>query len=121
MSWRCAAIAILAFACVSCNYGGLRSDYAAKDYDPLLTSYARPAVSIIKAADLYIQKHHTIPSDSDLNLQKSLTIDYLPESDSYRIYIKLGWDPSLRYSSKDKSWTFDPGDGRNEKIIRLSP
>jgi hypothetical protein len=101
--------------------GGMRSSYNAKDYDRRLTKRAKSALSVIQEVELYHKEHGRFPSEAkDYETSNS---DYTPDADyqGYRLYIKFGWDPSLRYVHNGKVgiWIFDPGDGSPEREIKL--
>jgi hypothetical protein len=105
--------------------GGMRSNYRVQDNDPKLLEYARRLVPIIKRIEAYESRTGRFPETlEDIVTQPSqipgeIYYMHMPESNHYRVAIKLGWDPSLIFSSQDRSWIFDPGDGSPEKIIKL--
>jgi hypothetical protein len=113
----------LLLALTSCErIGGISSNYPAKDFDPLLTQYAQSATPLIRALDSQIKTTGTVPESLGrvlLTTQAPKSLSYLPEKDYYRLYIKLGWDPSLFYDSRTHTWTFDPGDGKPQKVIKI--
>jgi hypothetical protein len=110
----------IGFAGCSKNVGGLSSTYPAKDFDPTLSAEAKKAFPLIDSIDRYLAKNGHLPSSlSDVGVSSIDQIYYMPESDHYTIMIKLGWDPSLNYDSSDKSWTFDSGDGKKSKPIKI--
>jgi hypothetical protein len=37
----------------------------------------------------------------------------------FTLYIKLGWDPRLYYSSEEKHWYYNPGDGSQETRLDI--
>ena len=57
--------------------------------------------------------------DIPVELSQAPPVYYMPTPNYYILSIKLGWDPKLIFSSQDRSWTFDPGDGSPEKKIKL--
>jgi hypothetical protein len=107
-----------------CSPGGVRSNYSAKDNDPKLLACAQSIVPIIKEIEAYQSRTGRVPETLDDIVTQTRQLPdvyymHVPESNHYRLAIKLGWDPSLIFSSKDRSWTFDPGDGSPQKIIKL--
>ena len=117
------------------NFGGMGSDYPAKDHDPKLTEFARKAGPILDAVEEYSKKHSTYP-DSLTDIADLLPAEgiertnsgeifrfrdwtYIREPDGFRLYYVLGWDPRLLYDSRDDTWTFEPGDGSPVKAIIL--
>ena len=82
----------------------------------------RQGVPIIEKVESYESRTGRLPEKlEDLGVHPSQypRVSYTPESNYYTLWIKLGWDPSLTFSSQDRSWTFDPGDGSPRKIIKL--
>lgn len=78
-----------------------------------------------------VERLHEL-EDSSQSLPENLDdLDGLPEhfldtypdlhlsshKDSFSLYYSLGWDPSLRYDSVERTWTYDPGDGSAETLI----
>lgn len=113
-----AAVGLLSF-----SPGGMRSNYPAKDNDPKLLACARSAVPIIRAIESYESRTGRLPEElKDLAVEQAQvpSVYYKPGPNYYTLTIKLGWDPSLVFSSQDRSWTFDPGDGSPEKRITLN-
>lgn len=96
--------------------------YPARDFDPRLTKHAQSLSPLIHALNSYIQTTGSAPYSLD-RLPKSVKVPegvhYEPKQTHYRILLKLGWDPALWYDSQSRSWTFEPGDGRPEKVIKL--
>ena len=47
--------------------------------------------------------------------------DYSVEGNlkSFRLSVKLGWDPSLYYSSQEKRWYYEPGDGSDKTRLDI--
>lgn len=104
------------------NFGGMRSNYPAKDNDRKILRVAQTIVPIIQKVESYQSQTGRFPEKlEDLGVQPSQypRVFYTPESNYYTLWIKLGWDPSLTFSSRDRSWTFDPGDGSPRKRIKL--
>jgi hypothetical protein len=101
--------------------GGMSSTYPAKDNDPKLLAYARNAAPIIKEIESIKNRTGRLPEKlDDVAAPPKIAYVYcMTESNSYTLTIKLGWDPSLVFSSQDRSWAFDPGDGSPERKIRL--
>lgn len=102
--------------------GGMRSNYPVKDNDPQLLEFARSVAPIIQEIESYQRRTGRLPEElADIGIQPSQyrRVSYGPESDYYRLRIKLGWDPSLIFSSQDQSWGFDPGEGSLIKKITL--
>lgn len=110
------------FAGCSERIGGMNSNYPARDYDPRLTEYAQSTAPLIRALGTQLKVNGHLPQSLKSlgsSIQVPSNLSYLPEDDHYRFYLKLGWDPSLLYDSQTNTWTFDPGDGRPEKVIKL--
>lgn len=118
------------------DVGGMRPNYPAKDFDPLLTSKARPAHGLIAALEAYRRDHSHYPGGvhelaSYLgdrtpaeDLERICGCTYVCDGDTgYHLYFKLGWDPSLNYvvEGTKGQWIFDPGDGSPTKEIQLKP
>ena len=131
--------------------GGLPSSYPATDYDARLTGVAREAIPIIVAVDGFYARHGQCPRPvipGDLaELRAALAegliatrhgqfvligspgmvtgwLYYVADDPrSCRLSRKLGWDPDLVWSrNRDRTqWIFVPGDGSDEKPIRLEP
>ncbi|MBT3379789.1 MAG: hypothetical protein HN742_42640 [Lentisphaerae bacterium] len=94
----------------------------AKDNDRNLLRVAQTVVPIMQKIESYQIQTGRLPEKlDDLGVQPSQypRVSYKPESSYYALWIKLGWDPSLTFSSQDRSWTFDPGDGSPTKRIKL--
>jgi hypothetical protein len=126
------------------NIGGMSASYRARDHDPLLAKTAATARPLIDALDRYWKGHQSYPEKAGqeliATLSENLSADekkaletasdsvnawsYFWESgNSYSLYHKLGWDPSLFYrcTAGTGKWEFDPGDGRPTKILQLNP
>lgn len=112
---------------------GIPSSYLAEDYDPRLTVQASSAVPLIDAIKRYQADQSKLPSKGD-DLKPFVATDphaqnmseewhYIRNSDGYRLYRKVGWDASLSFVQTKISshWVFDPGDGRPDKQIILTP
>ncbi len=117
-------ILVAAIWLLSYNPGGMRSTYPAKDNDPRLLVVARSITPVIDRIDAYRTRTGKLPAtteDADAHQPdpSSLYYIYTIDEDHYLLWIKLGWDPSLVFNSKDRSWTFVPGDGSPEKRIKL--
>src|SRR4051812_41698636 len=100
-------------ACTSCSerVGGISSSYPAKDFDPRLTGYAQSAAPVIEALDSHQKATGVLPGSLDQLSSTSPVppgLAYVPQKESYSLYVKLGWDPALRYDSSSRTWTFDP-------------
>jgi hypothetical protein len=131
------------------SLGGMPSGYPATDYDQRLTGVAREAVPIIATIDSYYARYghcpRPIPGELE-ELQGNLTGGFVathqgqftsirtPSMISEWLYYvfegagrsctlsrKLGWDPQLIWErdTDGSHWVFDPGDGSDEKPIRL--
>ena len=116
--------------------GGMRSSYPAADYDDRLTQEARLALPLIAAIRRYRDSHsNTLPEDlnairADLPRETDPQDDmthgwtFVPgESGQFRLYRRLGWDPTLWFGEDAgvDTWTFDPGDGTPTKTLKLKP
>ncbi|MFA5203630.1 MAG: hypothetical protein WC708_04415 [Lentisphaeria bacterium] len=102
--------------------GGMRPTYPAKDNDPRLLAIAQHTMPIIVAIETYRNRTGKTPlnlADAGISTTDQESIAYTIEADHYLLWIRLGWDPSLVFNSKDRSWTFEPGDGSPEKRIKL--
>ena len=107
--------------------GGLRPSYPAQDYDSYLTQIANTATPLFEALAEYKKKNKKYPK-SLLSL-KVKTINtantyrrwqyFTNDGKSFSLFQRLGWDPSLSYSTSKKSWEFNPGDGAYPKKIKL--
>ena len=129
------AIGVLLLVLPSCGDwpGGMRPSYQPRDHDPELTAYARTALPIIRSIQRHREKTGRLPTCDELQLllpsDESAPKDcyvyrgwlYRPSAQYYTLARRLGWDPSLRFCSKDGSWTFCPGDGSPEKPVVLQP
>jgi hypothetical protein len=131
--------------------GGFSSNYPATDYDARLTGIAREAVPIIVAVDGFYARHGQCPrpiipgefAELRAALAEGLVaarhgqfvrigspgtvtgwLYYVSEDPrSCSLSRKLGWDPDLVWSrDRDQTqWIFVPGDGGDEKPIRIEP
>ncbi len=128
---------VLTLLLMSCGEwpGGMGSGYPAKDFDPRLTQEAMTGLPIIKGVKRYFEVNKEYPKG--FNQLKDCLPDgesipdeyqefymykrwhYIKMSQGYRISKKLGWDPALVYDSDTQQWTFVPGDGSPEKVIKL--
>lgn len=140
----CLVLPLLALA-VACSYFSrqiVRFDYPAADYDPMLTREAARALPLIKAIDRYRGEHSSLPATME-DLAPYLPArpkppkapvppgqaakpdwHYYRLGDArYDLSVGLGWDPTLhyRFEGSKRYWYFDPGDGSDEKIIKLVP
>ncbi len=118
------ALAVLGAACSLLWFspGGMRSNYTVRDNDPRLMEDVRRITPIIEAIEAHQRRTGKLPArleDIDARPAEIARLAYAPESDHYTLTVKLGWDPSLVFSSQDRSWTFDPGDGSPERRLRL--
>lgn len=126
-----AALLLLACGCSRKWIGGISSRYSAVDQDPWLTVQAGSALPLVEALQRYLaQNGHYPKEEADLVRFMSLSSSgsptawhYVPEISGYRLFLQLGWDPSLVYeqSGTAAQWIFDPGDGSPEKEIVLQP
>ena len=114
---------------------GMSPMYPVKDYDPKLTSFALNVIPIMKAAEdyktekkafaksleelrPYLEKQN-LKSEYMDSLFKYRGYSYFSKDTYYCISIRLGQDPSLEYTSNDKTWRFCPGDGSQDKEVKL--
>jgi len=118
------------------DFGGMRGDYPARDYDPRLTEIAEKAVPLIHAIQQYERQESRYPRSLD-EIASLLPEDrierwqsggavkfdgwiYSPRNGHFELFYQLGWDPTLIFDSRDGSWTFQPGDGSPPKSVALS-
>jgi hypothetical protein len=114
-----------------------RSTYVPSDGDWALTRKARTAMPMIDALHQYHRLHGNFPSDVS-QLAQLLPVgsvnsagtsvngwiyDPLAKADTFRLSLKVGWDPGLVYHGTGTSgdWAFEPGDGDPETKIALHP
>ena len=106
------------------DIGGMRGDYPARDYDPKLTEIAQEAVPLIHAIEAFRKERGRYPTYEELNqlqpMQTGQTWMYSEREDHYQLFYQLGWDPTLRFDSRDRSWTFEPGDGSPSRQVSLA-
>jgi len=124
--------AIVLTGCDECP-GGIKPSYQPQDYDPKLTDFAKIALPIINAADQFRKEKGRLPTYDELLVmlpenEKPSNKDgpqrwhYFINDKDYLIAIKLGWDSCLKYTSKDRVWSFDPGDGGMHEVpVKLDP
>jgi hypothetical protein len=115
--------------------GGVSSTYNAVNGDWFLTRKARSAVPYMTAIERYRADHGAVPGKAkDLATYLSPGMitaggtlggwNYSTDNaGGYTLSLRLGWDPSLEYhwNSGIGTWSFSPGDGTPEKIIKLNP
>ena len=106
------------------DIGGMRGDYPARDYDPELTAIAQEAVPLIQMIEGFHDEKGRYPSYEELNqlhpIRSGQGWMYSEREDYFQVFYQLGWDPTLRFDSRDRSWTFEPGDGSPSRQVALA-
>ena len=92
----------------------LTPDHVAKDFDPILTKYAREAVVLVKIIRAHEASLSQLPGSAG---NRDWT--YSVNGASFRLVRKLGRQPTLVYQSADNTWFFNPGDGSPPTRIQL--
>ena len=108
--------------------GGHHYDLSKREDVSLLRKLIYQSVPLQSAVEVYREAHGVCPPDDltgvelpssnyKAELLDAQVLHYVPSGDHYDLYIKLGLDPSLHYSSETKTWAYDTGDGRSESVI----
>lgn len=106
---------LFAAVLVGCTPGGISPSYAVRDWDPVLTKHALALSTEIAALDADFKATGLYPNAPTYVLPEHF---YTSSGSSYRLGVKLGWDPALWYEPA-VGWTFEPGDGSPEIPVKL--
>jgi hypothetical protein len=109
--------------------GGHRYDISKAGDLTILRRLTYQYEPLLQTLEKYRQAHAKYPGNlnevefsqphylQDVNDTYPLAYSLNDDRQGFRLYLKLGWDPALRYDSTMHQWKYDPGDGTEEALI----